>query len=233
MRPSKTKTWANEDVLLENSIFNTTKEIQAAENESDDEYQELQSGKKGDQSSQGNEVTMAKPVQFSKQQQIINDEISQSKEDSNMADAPQNDPELSGLSDMEWMRRRTNRILEFEDDIERLINQESSTRPNPSAKQHLKPTERLPETPIGPEAPLDAEMTDAPVAIDQHQAALSDILETRRLFVRNLSYTAGEEELRSQFSRFGQLEEVCQVFFISECGSSYSLRINRDIRIPL
>ncbi|CAA7026873.1 unnamed protein product [Microthlaspi erraticum] len=49
---------------------------------------------------------------------------------------------------------------------------------------------------------------DVEADADSHDADIDDVLQTGRLFVRNLPYTATEEELMEHFSKFGEISEA-------------------------
>jgi multiple RNA-binding domain-containing protein 1 len=73
-------------------------------------------------------------------------------------------------------------------------------------------------TPADPPAANDVPMVETTVEAVGDEPAKDDTLEsirrTSRLFVRNLPYSATQEDLRAAFEQFGTLEEVCfkQVF---------------------
>ncbi|KAG9241399.1 hypothetical protein BJ878DRAFT_230982 [Calycina marina] len=110
--------------------------------------------------------------------------------------------ETSGasVSDDEWLRSRTNRLLD-------LVDPHTVQGATPTAmasvateEQTMKPSdtahEEIPD--IEPEEP-EEETTDP---------TIEAIKSSGRLFVRNLSYTATEQDLREHFERCGALEEI-------------------------
>lgn len=59
---------------------------------------------------------------------------------------------------------------------------------------------------------------------DEKKAHTAEILETGRLFVRNLPYVCGEEELRAHFEHFGALAEIqCIIDRTSGRSKGYAL----------
>jgi multiple RNA-binding domain-containing protein 1 len=72
-----------------------------------------------------------------------------------------------------------------------------------------------------PSAPtVDAAMDDVDKLISESAGAVTEVAgsadatmdairESGRLFVRNLPYTATEDDLRTHFEKYGTLEEVC------------------------
>jgi hypothetical protein len=113
--------------------------------------------------------------------------------------------------DDDWLRSRTNRLLDLvdPDDLERTPAQGpvvketghtegggvvNSPQANPSDEDEMTAEEPTVEA-SGGEPPKDD--------------SLEAIRRTSRLFVRNLPYSATEEDLRETFEGFGALEEVC------------------------
>lgn len=112
--------------------------------------------------------------------------------------------------DDDWLRSRTNRLLDLvdPDDLER----------TPAQGHAVKETGHTEggEVVNSPQAnPSDEdEMTAEEPAVEasggepSKDDSLEAIRRTSRLFVRNLPYSATEEDLRETFERFGTLEEV-------------------------
>jgi multiple RNA-binding domain-containing protein 1 len=115
-------------------------------------------------------------------------------------------PEIvSAATDDDWLRSRTSRLLDLvdPDSIEAVGGEKSApAQDEPDStlvEQTLPEIEPLPESDIA----TTEELNDKPDPI------LEEISKNGRLFVRNLPYTATEEELRNHFQPFGSLEEVC------------------------
>ncbi|POS84227.1 hypothetical protein EPUL_004616 [Erysiphe pulchra] len=121
-------------------------------------------------------------------------------------DPPQNVSKTIALdlTDDEWVRGRTNRLLELQSLEE--TEQASAEIEHKSAIE-----------------PNQTDITKAPTQNEDclHESSISQITEedgidpsiemiekNQRLFIRNLSYTITEEDLRSHFSSFGNLKEV-------------------------
>jgi multiple RNA-binding domain-containing protein 1 len=68
-------------------------------------------------------------------------------------------------------------------------------------------------TSVDPPATADVAMNETTMEASGGEPAKDDSLEairrTSRLFVRNLPYSATQEDLRETFERFGTIEEVC------------------------
>ena len=113
-------------------------------------------------------------------------------------------------TDDDWLRSRTNRLLDLVDpdtmqEVQFANKEEAQSvfTTEPAAPVSVEPASsskevKLPEedsTPVG-------EPSDKPDPV------LEEISKNGRLFVRNLPYTATEEDLRRHFEPFGPLEEV-------------------------
>lgn len=105
------------------------------------------------------------------------------------------------MTDEEWFRARRKRIIEGSEVVTKQKEVDSTESKNKETIEIKEPIE--PE-----ESPTDI--------------ALKTITTTKRLFLRNISYSCREEELLEVFSRFGNVEEVC-FCFIFACGSMYEL----------
>lgn len=118
-----------------------------------------------------------------------------------------------GATDDDWLRSRTNRLLDLVDPDDPSFVAARVGASGPAAQD----VSRIPTT-SGPAEDVNNNISDtvpshadpaedAPLAGDDPETVIQ---KTARLFVRNLPYTATEENLRSHFGRFGSLEEVCQ-----------------------
>lgn len=115
--------------------------------------------------------------------------------------------EQGPVTDDDWLRSRTNRVLELVEDDEIPL---ASTAPvavaQTPAAQPRAPAE---PSPVAVEAqpkpqPSAEEQADTTAAPDEEDK----IRETGRLYLRNLHYEVTEDEIREQFSKHGALEEV-------------------------
>lgn len=114
-------------------------------------------------------------------------------------------------TDDDWLRSRTNRLLD-------LVDPEDAARPNnpqpqPQPQQLPGPPatresadEEHPET--AQEQRSDGSASPKSTHGREQKAALDSIRKTKRLYVRNLAYTTTQEEMEDHFRRFGPLEEV-------------------------
>ncbi|ORY54804.1 uncharacterized protein BCR38DRAFT_145735 [Pseudomassariella vexata] len=112
---------------------------------------------------------------------------------------------LSGkaATDDDWLRLRTNRLLDLMDDDDIA-----------AIPSRAEPSTSLPPTPVPTKSYAEPERTDEadgdkpePDSLEE-ETPLQSISRTRRLFIRNLSYKITEEDIRKFFEQYGSLEEV-------------------------
>lgn len=172
--------------------------IEVPEGESDDEYQSVPSKAK---KAPANPIESKAPA-ASIPPTIVAESANQA--DEAMVDAPSNDVEAT---DDDWLRSHTNRLLDIVDpediipqtqsldvkDVEEVVA--GKTEPNTAV-----------EDMVVDDAQVDEEQTEhSPSELD---ATLETIKASGRLFVRNLPYSATEDDLRKHFEQYGTLEEV-------------------------
>ncbi|KAL8313847.1 hypothetical protein RB593_007805 [Gaeumannomyces tritici] len=114
----------------------------------------------------------------------------------------------AAATDDDWLRSRTNRLLDLvdADDPDAVPAPQVVAAPLPPASS----------TEAGDDAAQPTEMEQPPK--DRRMAPVSDkdragdaldlVRKTSRLFVRNLPYSATEDDLRSHFEKFGSVEEA-------------------------
>lgn len=153
-------------------------------------------------------------------------------QDAEMEDMPQiAEPDLPGadeqaplpdVSDSDWLRSRTSRLLDLqEDDVEEIDGVkkgpgdiEGSRAQEAALSKSAAPAQPEPED-ISRPPPIE-DPAKAKGASKQGKDAVPegedpDVAKVKahgRLFVRNLPYDMSEESLRNQFESFGSLEEV-------------------------
>jgi multiple RNA-binding domain-containing protein 1 len=114
-------------------------------------------------------------------------------------------PTAVNATDDDWLRSRTNRLLDLMEP-EDLVG----GRPADSTSQNI---EQVAETNVSVDPPvnLDDMSPEEPLeAVDEEipDATVEAIKTNGRLFVRNLPYSASEDDLRKHFEPFGLLDEV-------------------------
>ncbi|KAI1492802.1 hypothetical protein F5X96DRAFT_677544 [Biscogniauxia mediterranea] len=112
------------------------------------------------------------------------------------------------MDDDNWLRQRTNRLLDLVDDDEIMpASAEAERSPSQSPGPEDPPQQGVAE------ADDDIKIQTPPPSDDRanvgsQYGVTDEIRRTARLFVRNLPYSATEDDLRSHFAQFGDLEEV-------------------------
>lgn len=125
---------------------------------------------------------------------------------SNPVDNSQNITTGMGDDD-DWLRNRTNRLLDLGDEDDIIPVRSQPTTAMTSEEQEF-----------GTVAPNSVDMTEENAVADigevvqetdsQDAATLDAIRKTARIFCRNLPYDATTEDLRAHFEKFGEVEEV-------------------------
>ncbi|KAK4193444.1 hypothetical protein QBC35DRAFT_469107 [Podospora australis] len=119
-------------------------------------------------------------------------------------------PQVSGdATDDDWLRSRTNRLLDLVDPDDPSFSARPASVAVPLAAATSLPTEQSQDAPVAV-VETQAEKADAgvPTKKGSPEDAVKLIEKTARLFLRNLSYTVTEDDVREHFSKFGTLEEV-------------------------
>ncbi|KLU81285.1 multiple RNA-binding domain-containing protein 1 [Magnaporthiopsis poae ATCC 64411] len=111
----------------------------------------------------------------------------------------------AAATDDDWLRSRTNRLLDLVDADDPDAVPAPQVVPSP-----LPPTPSVDdaEQPTGMEQPRQDRRMPSGSEKGRAGDALDLVRKTSRLFVRNLPYSATEDDLRSHFERFGSIEEV-------------------------
>lgn len=198
MQPaSKAKTWATQGV--DDSAIEPPTKMQALEipeAESDEEYEAVP--KKQRQKSPPRPIAPVDPTPVATAVVLRN------------TDEGVANPTVADATDDDWLRSRTNRLLDLMDPEEIVAG--AGTQP---AGDAAAVTEQTAEEPSN-DNEQDESMADAPVEEEEEEKPdpiLEAIRANGRLFVRNLPYTASEQDLRDHFQPFGSLEEVSVHFF--------------------
>jgi multiple RNA-binding domain-containing protein 1 len=209
MQPaSKSKNWATQ--TMDDPMTEPPTKIQAIEvpeAESDEEYEAVP--EKSRQKSPP-KATVPTPTVVVPAQPAVVDEVIL---DSTAPDA----------TDDDWLRGRTNRLLDLMDpeDIAAATNGPASADGSAMAEMTTEPLESM-DVEMTPAVEQDNEQNDE----EKPDPVIEAIRSNGRLFVRNLPYTASEDDLRKQFEPFGLLEEVRQPVFRY---NSYAFMMNIQI----
>jgi multiple RNA-binding domain-containing protein 1 len=201
--PSKLKGWANEETQLDSSVPLAVQPVEvvvAPEEESDDEYQVL--AKKSQTPAQkASAEPKAAPIMTTglpEEQEGDTDALNETEAAPDTATLEQ-----GPVSDADWLRSRTNRVLDLVEDDE-----------PPSrdvAMIDADKAEVVEDTPNEVEQPhhsVRESEAEAEVEADTIPSEEDKIRETGRLFLRNLHYDVTEDDLREHFSAYGAIDEV-------------------------
>lgn len=183
------QSWKNDDVLKSvNEVASEKEEIpkqlvEAAEKDSDDEYEELDNDKKEAVEKDDEDEEMMAPLSA----------LPEEKADDGLA-------ANEDVSDMDWLRQRQKRMREVEPEATEEGSpaapaESTSTEPEKEKSQTDKRVPQPESEPIVPEK-------------TEEEKNEEKVLNSGRLFLRNLLYTSTEEDFRELFSKYGDLEEV-------------------------
>ncbi len=196
MRPnSKSKTWDTEETPAK-GVDEPPRKVQAMElpeAESDSEYEIVpkKSIKKTAMPVQTASNFAAVPIAGEVETQY---------------EPPQVDAGLDATDD-DWLRSRTNRLLDLVDPTDAVILKPLNDGSQPSDREG-KPIV-LEEVVVDPDQEITAEeAVEEEVLSDGPDLTIEAIQASGRLFVRNLPYSATEDDLRKHFEVYGTLEEV-------------------------
>ena len=214
--PSKSKIWANEDSITTVTTLALTEDNAKVESEltqSDDQYEPVPKKRKRSPS-----VSTEKEI-------IVPNTSTEYTSQNSKAHGAEPEPINSGTeketthvlvmgaapsSDADWLRSRTSRLLDLVDDVEGVEPNgpsvvASNARPQSPSAVQMNAIRQMPDA--GSQMYAEsAEGARVPTTHDEHIADQN--IATGRLFLRNLSYTTSEDELRQHFAKYGIVSEV-------------------------
>ena len=198
-RPSKSKTWANDEEMLK------PVEDKPPANEEDTE-----AGDPIEDSRTQKKVKVDEPRETSRPEPgpIVADHsgTGDNPEDTTGRDASATtQAQDEAVSDADWLRSKTSRLLGLLDDEEQ-TELETTSRQQSASKIDLNQDTRDAEG-----MPAQSKDTDKADRAPETDANVELIRRSARLFVRNLPYDAKESDLGALFASFGKIEEVSAV----------------------
>ncbi|KAK8163889.1 hypothetical protein IWX90DRAFT_242754 [Phyllosticta citrichinensis] len=202
--PSKVKAWQNDDIQVDQTVVESdtnVETVQVEEAESDEEYQTVEKKPK-----RVSPPPPAEPIPAPKDTKETEPEASQpALEDAEDAQAP-----AGPVTDEDWLRSKTSRLLGLVDDNE----EEATLRPKPSdvdksadvsGNSHARDVVQD----LARDVAQDQEdQSPDSKSSEQVETEIDKIHQTGRLFLRNLPYDVSEDEIRKAFRTHGDLEEV-------------------------
>lgn len=183
----------------------------AADEESDGEYEEIPSHKPKRQKEDG---PIAIPTEKAAEPSAIVTPQPVAVDTANTA-------QVADATDDDWLRTRTNRLLDLVDPDDpaltpvpaRPVQSAQPNRPSPPAEDvDMDRTSPSLETTGGPSAEQ----------IEEDNSTTGQIRRTSRLFIRNLPFKATEPELRHHFAKYGEVEEVSSISLLSASPKALS-----------
>lgn len=205
-RPSKSKMWANDEEML--------KPVEGKPLASDVDVEAVDSAEASD--TQRKKAKVVEPKEASHHSEpepmVVDHSGRDDPDQSSQQDAPaatqsQNEP----VSDADWLRSKTSRLLGLLDDEEQAEFDTAAQQKNDAPKEaKASGNQDNHDAEKTPAQPKDADETDKAPEVDTN---VELIRSSARLFVRNLPYDAKEPELGALFAPFGKVEEVSTSFY--------------------
>lgn len=197
-------------------------EVALPEGESDDEYEKIPSRREKQEKHKSEPPLRASvvkaqvpaPLPPSKEegQQGVYDDLEGGAASGDVEKPESADQDNEGAphaTDDDWLRSRTNRLLDLmdpEDLPPQPTGDTGNAEPPGDTDGHPEPEETHQESPqeVADEEPSVKMDVDQP----SEDGTVETIRRTSRLFVRNLPYGATEDDIRACFEKFGTIQEV-------------------------
>ncbi|KAG6008751.1 hypothetical protein E4U21_003948 [Claviceps maximensis] len=197
-------------------------QLAVPENESDDEYEQVpmrkEKSRKIHTEQDPSEAVDIKPPTRQERTEDDDTPVNAVVGEVNQVDSKMTDhaPSATTASDDDWLRSRTNRLLDLVDPDDLTSGAMSGQEQDMKADgQTLHSTDVAMPDIAADEATTSQEMAG--------QDVVQIISRTSRLFVRNLSYSTTEDDLREAFNRFGDLQEVHLPLTVSGSTKGFAL----------
>ncbi|PLN78350.1 putative pre-rRNA processing protein Mrd1 [Aspergillus taichungensis] len=202
---SKTQTWANDDNAPNPSEEHSPEKDQPEEDTQDLTFAQRKKAKFGE----AEDRTPLRNQEQGEPEPMVVDATGEAHDEQQTEQ--QNDEEKAPVSDADWLRSKTSRLLGLLDEDEQ-AEFESREPPKPAVQEAVSDSEEdamrvenvtvkaddKPATPATPEIEVDTN--------------IENIRLSARLFVRNLAYDTTESTLGSLFAPFGTIEEIHVAF---------------------
>ena len=222
MQTSKTHTWANDDGMV-----NPVEEPASTSNQPTEDKgitEELPSHPK--------KARVQEPPSLTKDAEAPKPVVVDQSEVNENVDIPMSDKqekdeeegETAPVSDADWLRSKTSRLLGLLDEDEQAeFNDHKAEEPakarSPSAEEPESRNGAIDNIAAQPptnqeEDDDEEEQEDAPQTTEEQNKNIELIRDSARLFVRNLAYDTTDADLQPLFAEYGKLEEVSLFFSI-------------------
>lgn len=203
----------SETMQMENSGNDDWQALNVTEDSSDQEYQQMEKPLKR-QAQQSKIQKLEKDINPPSLEAISTGPSQKSGqvEAEEMRDELVQDTDAHTATDADWLRSRTSRLLGLLEENEELEVQKSPVRRENSESDIISGHEHETEVIEEPDLQAKAMAQSQPllnVTAEAHENTEETIIEkSQRLFLRNLAYDVVEDDLRTHFAAFGDLEEV-------------------------
>lgn len=204
--PSKSKVWENQDAAISQASAHHIPKADSTvsrEIQSDEIYEHVPKRMKKGRESEEENVVLAEPLVPVHMPSLDAEAVSSDRDVSQ--EATQEPLTKSSMaSDADWLRSRTSRLLGLVDDDDVQLTARLETARAEKMSQSEVP-ELIKEGGVSDASVQADEKLDVEAAAHAHEA-----IGNGRLFVRNLTYTTTEEDLRRHFEdgHYGTIEEV-------------------------
>lgn len=205
--PSKTKTWANDDIPRPAEEQGPVPEQPETEPSQDFTASQRKKAKVDGLA----EVSHApKDQEKAQPEPMVIDQSGDKESTENEQDASEQQAEP--VSDSDWLRSKTSRLLGLLDEDEQA---DFDAKPEEPAASPVKARVEQRPAPIEDSALEDTEMAEAEEQAEEYDPNVELVRNSARLFVRNLPYDTTETDLEPTFSPFGKVDEVSFSFSFS------------------
>ncbi|KAG8422076.1 Multiple RNA-binding domain-containing protein 1 [Metarhizium acridum] len=185
-------------------------EVAVPEGESDDEYEQIPSRREKSRrieprQDKSDNVTRQPPPRDKKTSKDDIEEAGENKAEAIDSEMTDQGPSATGVTDDDWLRSRTNRLLDLVDPDD--LGSGAVLSPVDGTTEQDMENDRLSShssDEVTPDTTADVTTSKETATED----AVSAIARTSRLFVRNLPYSATEDDIWETFDKFGTLQEV-------------------------
>ncbi|KAK5795885.1 hypothetical protein VI817_005170 [Penicillium citrinum] len=221
MQTSKTHTWANDDGMV-----NPVEEPASTSNQPTEDKgatQELPSHPKKARLQEAphlkNDAQDPKPLVVD--QNEVNESVDTPMSDNQ--EKGEEEGETAAVSDADWLRSKTSRLLglldedeqaEFDDHkVEEPVKARSPSVEEPESRNAaIADIAAQPTTNNEEDEDEEQEQEDVPQTTEEQNKNIELIRDSARLFVRNLAYDTTDADLQPLFAEYGKLEEVHVAF---------------------
>ncbi|RHZ57850.1 Multiple RNA-binding domain-containing protein 1 [Aspergillus turcosus] len=207
-RPSKTKTWANGEDFL-NTVQNQPPTSDQQEDQRDETEQVEEPSHNQRKKARVEEKQKVahgqepEPMVFDKTEE--EHERTNADEQGEAISHTQEEPEP--VSDTDWLRSKTSRLLGLLDEDEQAeFDSTAQRKPDPSPQPATLSKADVQQSNDGKTA------VESSTEAEEVDTNIENIRLSSRLFVRNLPYDASESDLEPVFSKFGKVEEIHVAF---------------------